>query len=137
MKSFYHNDEYLFNEWNWTKDSKLFVLTGAGISAESGVSTFRDSGLWDTNDVQKVATPQGYATDPQNVIDFHNDLRQRIVNAEPNNAHKALAKLQTELGERCFLVTQNVDDLHERGGSPQVSHMHGEINSLKCVGPER
>jgi NAD-dependent deacetylase len=123
----------------WTFDihntaQRLFVLTGAGISAESGVRTFRDSGgLWEDHRIEDVATPEGFARDSQLVIDFYNARRLQLKAVFPNPAHLALARLQKQLGERMTLVTQNVDDLHERGGSPKVIHMHGELLKLRCL----
>lgn len=105
---------------------KIVVFTGAGISAESGIQTFRDSnGLWHEHRIEDVATPEGFAADPALVLEFYNQRRQNVLNARPNAAHLALARL-----EACFevvIVTQNIDDLHERAGSSQVIHLHGEI----------
>jgi NAD-dependent deacetylase len=105
---------------------KLVVLTGAGISAESGLRTFRDSdGLWEGYDVNEVATPRAWKKDPQLVLDFYNMRRRDVAAANPNAAHKGLAGL-----ERYFdvcIITQNIDDLHERAGSTNVMHLHGEI----------
>lgn len=116
---------------------KLFVLTGAGVSAESGVSTFRDAGgIWTQYDFRDVATPEGFARDPAKVHAFYNWRRKYLQEAEPNAAHRALARLQAELasrGGRLFLCTQNVDDLHERGGAAQVLHMHGELLKVRCA----
>jgi NAD-dependent deacetylase len=116
---------------------KLFVLTGAGVSAESGVSTFRDAGgIWTKYDFREVATPEGFARDPAKVHAFYNWRRKFLQQAEPNAAHRALARLQTELAARggeLFLCTQNVDDLHERGGATQVLHMHGELLKVRCT----
>lgn len=132
------NPEVDFLQWKWTPESKLVILTGAGISAESGIPTFRDNndGLWTKYPLDKVATPEGYAADPKLAIEFHNVLRETCA-VEPNNGHSAIARLQKELNGQSYLVTQNIDDLHERGGSPQVTHMHGEINSVFCLGDER
>lgn len=111
---------------------KLVVLTGAGISAESGLRTFRDSdGLWEGYNVYEVATPGGFAANPKLVLDFYNDRRRDIAKALPNAAHKGLAEL-----ERYFdvqVITQNIDDLHERGGSKHVVHLHGEIFKMRSV----
>lgn len=113
---------------------KVFILTGAGISRESGIATFRDSGgLWDRHPLEEVATPQAYQRDPALVHQFYNQRRRDVREAEPNAAHRALAELQASLGERLVLVTQNVDDLHERAGSTNVIHMHGEVRKLRCV----
>ena len=113
---------------------RIVVLTGAGISAESGLGTFRDKdGLWTRVDLNEVATPEGYRRNPTLVLDFYNMRRQGVVAARPNAAHRALARLEERLGDRLTLVTQNVDDLHERGGSKRVIHMHGELLSALCA----
>ncbi len=105
---------------------KLVFLTGAGMSAESGFSTFRDAdGLWERYPVEQVATPEGWAADPNLVTDFYNGLRRQLLTAKPNRGHEIVAEL-----ERLFdvtVVTQNVDDLHERAGSTHVVHLHGEL----------
>ena len=111
---------------------KIAVLTGAGISAESGIPTFRDAGgLWEGFDVMDVASPQGWAKDPQLVLKFYNERRQGIRNAQPNPAHKALAELESKYN--VVIITQNIDDLHERGGSSRVLHLHGEIFKARSV----
>ena len=111
----------------------IVILTGAGVSAESGLSTFRDSdGLWEKHDPMEIATPEAFARDPQLVYDFYNARRRQLSGVEPNAAHRALARLQGQFPGEVFLVTQNVDDLHERGGSKQVCHMHGELRSMLC-----
>lgn len=116
-----------------SKLDHIVILTGAGISAESGIQTFRDAGgLWENHPVEQVATPEGFAADPKLVHRFYNLRRAALSSVEPNAAHKALAKLQTEFHGQVTLVTQNVDDLHERGGSPEVIHMHGELRSAFC-----
>jgi NAD-dependent deacetylase len=116
---------------------KVFVLTGAGISAESGLGTFRDrDGLWTRFDLNEVATPQAYARNPARVLDFYNLRRRNLVKARPNEAHAALARLQRGLaarGDELFLCTQNVDDLHEQAGSQRVVHMHGELLKARCA----
>jgi len=105
---------------------KLVVLTGAGISAESGFSTFRDAGgLWEQYPVEKVATPEGWRADPNLVTDFYNGLRQQLVKAQPNAGHTLLAELEKDYD--VTVITQNVDDLHERAGSSRVIHLHGEL----------
>ncbi len=105
---------------------KLVVLSGAGISAESGVATFRGSnGLWEGYDIMEVASPDGWAKDNQMVLDFYNARRQNITNVKPNKAHKILADLEKDF--EVNIVTQNIDNLHEQGGSTQVLHLHGEI----------
>jgi NAD-dependent deacetylase len=116
----------------------IFVLTGAGISSESGLGTFRDaSGIWTRYDLSEVATPEGFARDPAKVRAFYNARRANLAKAASNAAHRALARLETELaarGGRLFLCTQNVDDLHEQGGSVDVVHMHGELTVTRCHG---
>jgi NAD-dependent deacetylase len=117
-------------------DFKVVVLTGAGISAESGIKTFRDSnGLWENHPVEAVATPEGFAVNPALVHRFYNQRRQQLLSGDvlPNKAHKALAKLEKVLAERFTLITQNVDDLHERAGNTNVIHMHGELLKAKCT----
>ena len=114
------------------RDRKVVVLTGAGISAESGVKTFRDNdGLWENHRVEDVATPQAWVADPKLVWRFYQARRNQLREVEPNPAHTALAVLQSKLDE-FTLITQNVDDLHERGGSQSVIHMHGELRTLRC-----
>lgn len=113
--------------------SRIVLVTGAGISAESGVATFRDSnGLWENHDPMEIATPEAFERNPDLVYRFYNARRNQLPNVEPNAAHIALARLQSRFAGEVFLVTQNVDDLHERGGSEQVCHMHGELNSVLC-----
>jgi NAD-dependent deacetylase len=112
----------------------IVILTGAGISAESGIQTFRDAGgLWEGHAVEQVATPEGFAADPVLVHRFYNLRRAALRDVKPNAAHFALGELQAEFGGRVTLVTQNVDDLHERGGSKDVIHMHGELLSAFCT----
>ena len=112
--------------------TNLVVLTGAGISAESGVPTFRASdGLWCGHRVEDVATPEGYAADPALVQDFYNRRRRQLAEAQPNAAHRALARLGRH--HDLTLITQNVDDLHERGGSANVIHMHGSLLGALCA----
>jgi NAD-dependent deacetylase len=116
---------------------KIFVLTGAGISAESGLGTFRDKdGLWTKYDLAEVATPEGFARNPALVRDFYNARRANLAGAAPNAAHVALARLEAELearGDELWLCTQNVDDLHEKAGSKRVIHMHGELAVTRCA----
>ena len=108
----------------------IVVLTGAGISAESGLRTFRDSdGLWEGYAVEDVATPRAWRRDPQLVLDFYNTRRKDVLAARPNEAHKALAALEEAFD--VTVVTQNVDDLHERGGSSRVLHLHGEVLKMR------
>lgn len=115
---------------------KIFVLTGAGVSAESGLGTFRDKdGVWTKYDLNEVATPEGFARNPALVRQFYNARRANLAGAAPNAAHVALARLETELaaqGGELFLCTQNVDDLHEKAGSQRVVHMHGELAVTRC-----
>ncbi|WP_232680069.1 NAD-dependent deacylase [Nocardioides sp. R-C-SC26] len=112
---------------------KIVVLTGAGISAESGVPTFRDAdGLWEGHRVEDVATPEAYDVAPITVHRFYDARRAALATVAPNPAHHALGRLEGVLGEDLFLVTQNIDDLHERGGSARVHHMHGELLSALC-----
>jgi NAD-dependent deacetylase len=109
---------------------KLVVLTGAGISAESGLRTFRDSdGLWEGYDVMEVATPGAWRKDPQLVLDFYNMRRRDVANAKPNAAHTGLAELEKYFD--VTIITQNIDDLHERGGSSDVLHLHGQIFQMR------
>ena len=111
---------------------RLVVLTGAGISAESGISTFRDSGgLWEGYDVMEVATPQAWENNPKLVLDFYNMRRKDALDAKPNNAHLLLAKLATHFDVR--IITQNVDNLHERAGSQHVLHLHGELSKSRST----
>lgn len=111
---------------------KCVVLTGAGISAESGLQTFRDSGgLWEGYRVEDVCTPEAFARSPQTVIDFYNARRRAAAVAEPNTAHFALADLERAYDVQ--IITQNVDDLHERAGSGKVLHLHGELNKLRST----
>jgi NAD-dependent deacetylase len=112
------------------------VLTGAGISAESGLKTFRDSnGLWEGHDVMEVASPEGFAMNPKLVLDFYNQRRQQLLQVQPNNAHIALAQLESN--HEVQIVTQNVDDLHERAGSSSVLHLHGELLKVRSTFDER
>lgn len=111
---------------------KITVLTGAGMSAESGLKTFRDSnGLWEGYDVMQVASPQGFAQDPELVLDFYNQRRRQLLQVEPNSAHIALAELESDFD--VTIVTQNVDDLHERAGSTNVVHLHGELLKVRST----
>ncbi len=114
---------------------KIVVLTGAGISAESGLKTFRDSdGLWENHRVEDVATPQAWQSDYLRVLQFYNDRRRQVLSAQPNAAHIALAALEKNYNVN--IITQNIDDLHERGGSSKVLHLHGEIlKSRSTVDP--
>ena len=105
---------------------KIVVLTGAGVSAESGIKTFRDAGgLWEGHRVEDVATPEAWHRQPQVVLDFYNERRRQLLSVQPNNAHKLLAGLEQDY--HVMIITQNVDDLHERAGSKNVIHLHGEL----------
>jgi NAD-dependent deacetylase len=113
---------------------RLFVLSGAGISAESGLATFRGSGgLWNGYRVEQVATPEAWLADPELVWRFYSMRRRDALAAQPNAAHLALAAIEHRLGDRFYLCTQNVDDLHERSGSHRVHHMHGTLFQSRCV----
>ncbi len=112
---------------------RLFVLTGAGISAESGLPTFRASdGLWAGHRIEDVCTPEALEENPALVWEFYSQRREQGAKAEPNPAHRALADLEAKLGDRFFLCTQNVDDLHDRAGSRRLIHMHGELAKSRC-----
>ncbi|MEH6646077.1 NAD-dependent deacylase [Sulfitobacter sp.] len=114
--------------------SRIVILTGAGISAESGIETFRaETSLWAQHRVEDVATPEGFACDPALVVEFYNMRRHLAADALPNAAHKALAQLEAEYSGEVLVVTQNVDDLHERVGSKNLIHMHGALNSALCA----
>ena len=120
---------------------KLVVLTGAGMSAESGISTFRGGGgLWDQDPVEQVATPEGYAANPALVTEFYNERRKQLLEVQPNRGHELLAEMEREF--QVTVITQNVDNLHERAGSSDVIHLHGELtkvtsswqpNNPKCI----
>ncbi|MDF0720375.1 NAD-dependent deacylase [Kaistella sp. PBT33-4] len=110
----------------------LVVLSGAGISAESGVRTFRDSnGLWENHRIEDVATPEGFAKNPQLVLNFYNERRRQLNTVKPNEAHRILVQLEKDFHVQ--IITQNVDDLHERAGSSQVLHLHGELKKVRPV----
>lgn len=112
----------------------IVILTGAGVSAESGVATFRGpGGLWEGHRVEDVCTPQALARDPELVHRFYDERRAKLALVEPNAAHRALAQLDAEWPGALLLVTQNVDDLHERAGSTRLLHMHGELKSALCA----
>jgi NAD-dependent protein deacetylase/lipoamidase len=112
---------------------RLFVLTGAGISAESGLATFRGSGgLWNGHRVEEVATPEAWEANPLLVWRFYSMRRRDALAAQPNAAHRALAGIEQKMGDRFYLCTQNVDDLHERAGSQRVHHMHGTLFQSRC-----
>lgn len=114
---------------------KVVVLTGAGVSAESGIKTFRDSdGLWEGHNVMEVASPEGFAKNPKAVLEFYNQRRQQLLTVQPNAAHKALVDLEKK--HEVTIITQNVDDLHERAGSSNVIHLHGELLKVRSTGDE-
>ncbi|MGK0421049.1 MAG: NAD-dependent deacetylase [Polaribacter sp.] len=111
---------------------KLIILTGAGISAESGIKTFRDAdGLWEGHNVMEVASPEGYLENPELVLDFYNQRRKQLLEVSPNKAHYNLAKLENYFDVE--IITQNVDDLHERAGSTKVIHLHGELLKVRSA----
>ena len=119
-----------------SSDDRVFVLTGAGVSSESGLPTFRGmDGLWRGYRVEEVATPEAFAADPELVWQFYSERRQRHKTVAANAAHFALAELERRLGDRFFLCTQNVDSLHEQAGSKRVVHMHGRIMQSQCSNP--
>jgi NAD-dependent deacetylase len=115
------------------RDARVFVLTGAGISAESGIRTFRDAnGLWEQYRFEEVASPEGWRANPEVVWRFYAERREQAATCKPNPAHTALAAFERTLGDRFFLCTQNVDDLHEKAGSSRMVHMHGELFRSRC-----
>lgn len=112
---------------------KLVVLTGAGMSAESGIATFRDSGgLWEQYPVEQVATPEGFQANPELVLEFYNKRRRELIHAEPNAGHYGLAEMEKDF--EVHIITQNIDNLHERAGSTQVVHLHGELMKSRSTG---
>ena len=111
---------------------KIVILTGAGMSAESGIKTFRDAGgLWEGHDVMEVASPQGFAMNPELVLDFYNQRRRQLLEVQANSAHSALAYIENKYD--VTIITQNVDDLHERAGSTNVLHLHGELLKVRST----
>lgn len=115
---------------------KIVVLTGAGISAESGIKTFRDAdGLWEGHDIMEVASPFGWNKNPTLVLDFYNKRRAQLLTVQPNKAHEILAELEKQFN--VHIITQNVDDLHERAGSSSVLHLHGELLKVRSVSNEK
>ncbi len=111
---------------------KLVVLTGAGMSAESGISTFRDSGgLWEQYKIEEVATPEGFAANPELVLEFYNKRREQLDSVEPNLGHKGLAELENNFD--VHIITQNIDNLHERAGSTNILHLHGELTKVRST----
>ncbi|MBP6038958.1 MAG: NAD-dependent deacylase [Flavobacterium sp.] len=115
---------------------KIVVLTGAGISAESGIKTFRDAdGLWEGHDIMEVASPIGWNKNPSLVLDFYNKRRAQLLTVNPNKAHEILAELEKQFN--IHIITQNVDDLHERAGSSSILHLHGELLKVRSVANEK
>lgn len=122
-----------FRPFEFAPGERVFVLTGAGVSAESGIATFRDAdGLWENHRVEEVASPEAWARDPALVWRFYSRRREQALQLEQNPAHLALAKAEERLGDAFFLCTQNVDPLHERAGSRRLVHMHGELFKSRC-----
>lgn len=116
--------------------NKIVVFTGAGVSAESGLKTFRDSnGLWNNYSIEQVATPQAWRANPELVLDFYNMRRNELANVEPNPAHIAIAQLENQY--EVVVITQNVDNLHERAGSSRVLHVHGELTKARSTGDQQ
>tara|TARA_Y100000588_G_C14139720_1_gene875497 strand:+ start:75 stop:803 length:729 start_codon:yes stop_codon:yes gene_type:complete len=114
-------------------NTKVVILTGAGISAESGIRTFRAAeGLWEEHRIEDVATPEGWMRNPELVWSFYQGRRRQLLEVDSNPAHAALVDLEAHLGENLLLITQNVDDLHARAGSENLIHMHGELRKLRC-----
>ena len=114
---------------------RIVVLTGAGMSAESGIKTFRDAdGLWEGHDIEEVATPQGWYKNPELVLDFYNQRRKQLLKVKPNKAHNLLKLLEEKY--KVHIITQNVDDLHERAGSKNVIHLHGELRKVRSTAHE-
>ena len=117
-----------------TKYQNIVILTGAGISAESGLATFRASnGLWNNHPVEDVATVEAFERNPAYVHEFYNELKKELVKARPNPAHLAITRLQREYGAAISVVTQNVDTLHEKAGNQNIYHIHGQINQARCL----
>lgn len=115
---------------------RIVVLTGAGMSAESGIATFRDAdGLWEGHDVMQVASPEGFRKNPELVLEFYNQRRKNLLEAKPNEGHKILAALEQDYD--ITIITQNVDDLHERAGSTDVLHLHGELFKVRSTGKNK
>ena len=118
-----------------SEKQKIVVLTGAGMSAESGLKTFRDSnGLWEGHDVMEVASPQGFARNPELVLEFYNQRRRQLLEVQPNAGHKALVELEAKY--EVSIITQNVDNLHEEAGSSHVIHLHGELFKVRSTANE-
>jgi NAD-dependent deacetylase len=126
-------EESTFRAFQFMAYKKIVILTGAGLSAESGLSTFRDKdGIWAKVDYREVATPEGYRRNPALVLDFYNQRRRQNAGVKPNAAHEALAKLERDYPGDILIVTQNIDPLHEMAGSAKLIHMHGEILKALC-----
>ena len=124
------------DDGNRMHPNKIVILSGAGVSAESGLPTFRDAdGLWRNHDWRALASPEGWRRHPEVVLEFYNERRARAAEAQPNAAHRAIAELESKY--EVVVVTQNVDDLHERGGSTQVVHLHGELAWARGTSPRR
>lgn len=125
----------IINDYLYSMKKHIVVLTGAGISAESGLKTFRDAnGLWEGHDVMEVASPEGFARNPDLVFEFYNQRRRQLMLVKPNKAHLDLAKLEKDF--KVSIITQNVDDLHERAGSSSVLHLHGELLKVRSIKTE-
>lgn len=123
-------EQFVIRDNIQTMKKKLVILTGAGISAESGIKTFRDSdGLWEGHNVMDVATPEGWRKNPELVLDFYNQRRKQLKEVQPNLGHQILAELESDF--EVNIITQNVDDLHERAGSTNVLHLHGELLKVR------
>lgn len=123
-----------------SRDHSIVILTGAGISAESGIKTFRgQDGLWENHRIEEVASPEGFYENPRLVQEFYNQRRAQLLTSEvqPNAAHRALARLEKEWPGEVLIVTQNVDDLHERAGSKNLIHMHGELLKVRCLNTDQ
>lgn len=120
------------------KELRVVILTGAGISAESGIKTFRESnGLWENHSIEDVATPHGFEKNSDLVYRFYNERRKQLLTSKPNDAHYALVEIENIFKKNYFLVTQNVDDLHDRAGSKNILHMHGELLKVRCLNCEK
>ena len=116
------------------KYNRIVILTGAGISAESGLATFRDEeGLWNKHRVEDVATVEGFARNPEYVHDFYNEMKKELIKVQPNAAHLAISELQQKYPAEISVITQNVDTLHEKAGNTNIYHIHGQINQAVCM----
>ena len=131
-----NQNSLLKNGYRTTKNMKIILFSGAGMSAESGISTFRSTnGLWENHKIEEVASPEGWLKNPLNVLHFYNLRRKQIIEAQPNEAHWLTKELE-KLGD-VTVITQNIDDLHERAGSSKVVHLHGNIRLSKSTGPKQ